>query len=336
MAPPGFTGLFGEAMKSAPAHHRDRRPPAGAVTDEGQLGKGRQRVGEAGKARFVPTADRVQVKQQRDADLLADFVNLHHQRIVEIEADLVLAESLGPLVHVTADNALESAHPADDRGSRIDRAKRNQTFGKFLGRREGPFGQAQKARRFGRRQGKHDGLFDVVLIHPADEIRGGQLFVAVPDRADVRMDVDVFLRTPRRPVSRIQAGQRPSCRPRRDPGGRRSGELAAVNPESLESATGSAFSRVFHFDAVARASRRGDLDGGTSRNLAQIPMRDQLGDDTHRNFRDGLRADVQAQRRMHPPQASAEIPSRSRSSKISRILRRLPIIPMKRADLAAR
>ena len=60
---------------------------------------------------------------------------------------------------------------------------------------------------------------------------------------------------------------------------------------------------------------------------AQVAAGDQLGHDADRDLGHRLRADFQADRRRHSVQVDAEMPASRRLSKMSRILRRLPISP---------
>ena len=67
---------------------------ASSVADEVELGEGLQGVLQSRQSGLVLPANGVQVEQERDTDLLAGFVDAHHQRVVEVEPDLVFAEAL--------------------------------------------------------------------------------------------------------------------------------------------------------------------------------------------------------------------------------------------------
>jgi len=66
---------------------------------------------------LVFAANVLDVEQQRNANYLARFVDPHHQRVVEVETDLVFSESLGSLIHVLTKNVNQSFQSASNDGS---------------------------------------------------------------------------------------------------------------------------------------------------------------------------------------------------------------------------
>ena len=87
----------------------------------------------------------------------------------------------------------------------------------------------------------------------------------------------------------------------------------------------------------AAASPSADLSDANGGSRAQVPPGDQLGDDADGDLGDGLRADVETRPGPSTRARSASaIPGSRRLSKISRILRRLPIRPTYGAGVGAR
>ena len=133
----------------------------------------------------------VHVEQDREPEIVADLIERPHLGMIDRQAGLVLAESLGTLVHILLEHRAQAGAAASIGRSRIDAAKRHQPVGKSFCRLERLLGQVEVARRFGRNQRQDDGLRHMMCVHPLHQSVGRQRRVAGPGPADVRVDVDV-------------------------------------------------------------------------------------------------------------------------------------------------
>ena len=193
----GDFGIAAEVLERRVA--ADRGPEAGGVADQRQLRKRLQRVFEPRQAGRVRVANVVEMKQDRQADRLARFVQRHLLRSVEPQPGLVLAQPSAAGVLIPLEDVADPLHSGDvpralarcGDGSRIDGAERNDPLRIQLERRNRRRHRLSHRSRLRRNQRQHARLLHVMLVHEPHEQLGRQLLPEVK-RSEMRVDVDVL------------------------------------------------------------------------------------------------------------------------------------------------